>query len=98
MSRSNTQYGVILQNGEYSYQLVIGTKNDGAVVMFPPANVAQENVLGYFESEEGAQLFIVSKKLEQAQKDLTAERQAHAATKNRAKSLLKTLGTFEDVI
>lgn len=92
------QFGVITLGGDYAINPVLGTKNDGEYIIFPPLNVANQDVIAYFDSETEAKLWVTTKRLENALLALKAEQEAHKTTKERARALLSLVGTFKDIL
>jgi hypothetical protein len=91
------QYGVIREDVSsvgFSVLPVMGLKEDGKVIIFPPQNVLNDNVIAFFDSKLEADLWVANKKLETVEKQLADEKAAHSLTKVRTKMLMSLIDTF----
>lgn len=99
MSKSQPiQHGVILEQKKFSVCPVLGTKDDGKFVIFPPLTVPNSDVIAYFDSEAEANLWVCQKELEAVRRALASEEDAHAMTKQRARALMAVIETFKGAL
>ena len=81
-------YGIICFNGEYVAHTILGTKENGKFVLFPPLVVPATDVVKQFESEEAANLWISKSKIMKLESDLAREIISHEKTKQKFKAAM----------
>lgn len=89
------EFGVIKFNGQYVAHSILGTKEDGQFVLFPPLVVPSKDVIEHFQSEVDANLWIAKKRISELEFQLSCEKMVHIQTKQKLKAAFNLLKTYE---